>query len=173
MLDIPTFSMTKTSPIIGWRQVFSDIDHFIAFGMGSGLVRPAPGTWGTVAGLAVFWLLISYLSAQVAFIVMLTVSIYGTWCAHRSAIKMGVHDYGGIVIDEWVGIWITLALVEPSIINLLAGFVLFRIFDILKPWPIGWVDKHVSGGLGIMIDDVLAGLISASILFALVAMGWL
>jgi phosphatidylglycerophosphatase A len=111
-----------TAQPITTKQVFTDLDHFIAFGMGSGLIRPAPGTWGTVSGLLVFVLLVSLLPTLIALAIMAVLSVFGTWCAHRSAIKMGVHDYGGIVIDEWVGIWITLALVEPTLINLLIGF---------------------------------------------------
>lgn len=162
-----------TAQPIAPKQVFTDLDHFIAFGMGSGLIRPAPGTWGTVSGLLVFVLLVTFLSPLMAIAIMAVLSVYGTWCAHRSAIKMGVHDYGGIVIDEWVGIWITLAVVEPSLINLIVGFILFRIFDIAKPWPIGWIDRHVSGGIGIMIDDVVAGVFSAGLLLVAVALGWL
>lgn len=162
-----------TAQPITTKQVFTDLDHFIAFGMGSGLLRPAPGTWGTVSGLLVFVLLFSFLPSLITIAILAVLSVFGTWCAHRSAIKMGVHDYGGIVIDEWVGIWITLAFVEPTLINLLIGFLLFRLFDIAKPWPIGWVDRHVSGGIGIMIDDVIAGLFSAGILLLAIALGWL
>ena len=164
--------MATAQPITA-KQVFTDLDHFLAFGMGSGLIRPAPGTWGTISGLLVFVLLVNYLSPVLAATIMIVLTIYGTWCAHRSAIKMGVHDYGGIVIDEWVGIWITLAVVEPTALNLVVGFVLFRIFDIAKPWPIGWIDRHVSGGIGIMIDDVVAGIFSAAVLFFAVGQGWL
>ncbi|RMA82407.1 phosphatidylglycerophosphatase A family protein [Umboniibacter marinipuniceus] len=164
--------MATAQPITA-KQVFTDLDHFVAFGMGSGLIRPAPGTWGTISGLLVFVLLVNYLSPVVAAAIMIVLTVYGTWCAHRSAIKMRVHDYGGIVIDEWVGIWITLAVVEPTALNLVVGFVLFRIFDIAKPWPIGWIDRHVSGGIGIMIDDMVAGIFSAAVLFFAVDLGWL
>jgi len=80
-------------------------------------------------------------------------------CGYASN-KMGVHDHGGIVWDEFVGLWITMIAVPTTWPWVLAGFVLFRIFDMVKPWPIGWLDKHVHGGRGIMIDDVVAGLMA-------------
>jgi phosphatidylglycerophosphatase A len=78
----------------------------------------------------------------------------------KTASDIGVHDHGGIVWDEFIGFWLTMFLAPPGLIWLVLGFALFRLFDIIKPWPIRWFDKHVHGGFGIMIDDVLAGLMA-------------
>jgi phosphatidylglycerophosphatase A len=86
--------------------------------------------------------------------------IVGVLVAEKTSQDLGVHDHGGIVIDEWVGMWITMLMVPKEFVWLLVGFGLFRFFDILKPWPIKWLDEHVHGGFGIMIDDVLAGIMS-------------
>lgn len=95
--------------------------------------------------------------------------VFGVWICGRTAEDIGVHDHGGIVWDEFVGLWLALLLVPPGWIWLVAGFVLFRFFDILKPWPIAWCDRHVEGGMGIMIDDVLAGLMALASLQLLAA----
>jgi phosphatidylglycerophosphatase A len=85
------------------------------------------------------------------------------WC-DRSSKALGVHDHGGIVWDEFVGYWITMFMAPKGILWMLVGFVLFRLFDIVKPWPIRWLDRHVEGGFGIMLDDVLAGVFACVVL---------
>lgn len=147
-------------------QVWSDFWHFLAFGFGTGLAKKAPGTWGTIAGLVVMPLLY-LLPLTWALVFIAAASIFGFWLCGRVADDLGVHDHGGIVWDEMVGIWMTLILLPNSWQWWLLGFVLFRILDILKPWPISVLDKHVGGGLGIMIDDMLAGLIAGALLYAL------
>lgn len=147
-------------------QVWSNFWHFLAFGFGAGLAKKAPGTWGTIAGLAVMPLLY-LLPLTWALVFIAAASIFGFWLCGRVADDLGVHDHGGIVWDEMVGIWMTLILLPNSWQWWLLGFVLFRILDILKPWPISVLDKHVGGGLGIMIDDMLAGLIAGALLYAL------
>jgi len=147
------------------KTVFTDFDHLIAFGFGSGLITPAPGTWGTVAGLLLYIALASILPLNSLIVVLVVLTIIGTWCAHRSAKKLGIHDFGGIVIDEWAGIWLTLIFVPLNLYNVLIGFALFRLFDIVKPWPIKWFDKKVDGGIGIMFDDILAGALAAAGLY--------
>jgi phosphatidylglycerophosphatase A len=84
---------------------------------------------------------------------------------------LGVHDHGGIVWDEFVGFWIAMAALPVTWQSLILGFVLFRLFDILKPWPISWLDRRVSGGFGIMIDDVIAGIAAAGVITLLTASG--
>lgn len=128
----------------------------LAFGFGSGLSPKAPGTFGTIAALPfVFWLQASPLYVYgLVLLIGFAVGVY--LCEHASRV-MGVHDHGGIVWDEFIGLWLTMLAVPHGWPWLLAGFLLFRLFDIAKPWPIGWLDKKVSGGFGIMIDDVLAG----------------
>lgn len=136
----------------------------LGLGFGSGLLKPAPGTWGTLAAMPVAWLLtmlpLSIGAALVALAAVLGIVI----CSH-TARKIGVHDHPAIVWDEFVGVWLTVLFVPGTVVNLALGFVLFRIFDILKPWPIRWCDRHVSGGLGIMVDDILAGAIAAGLLY--------
>jgi phosphatidylglycerophosphatase A len=96
---------------------------------------------------------------QAAYIlVVVLAAIIGISICGVAAERLGVHDHGGIVWDEFVGLWIAMAFLPPTYVSLALGFVLFRLFDIIKPWPISWLDKHVGGGLGIMIDDVVAGL---------------
>ena len=144
-------------------QILQDPILFLAFGFGSGLIKKMPGTLGTVAAIPLYWLLIQsndwiYLAAT------LVCSLAGRVICDKAAIKLQVHDYGGIVWDEIAGFLITMCWVPFSWQSLLAGFALFRLFDIVKPWPIRWLDRHVQGGLGIMIDDVLAGILAAMVL---------
>jgi phosphatidylglycerophosphatase A len=139
------------------KKVFQFPAYFIAFGFGSGLAPKAPGTWGTLAAIPLYVLLTHY-----GWVVYLSVTlmsfILGVFVCEKVSSDLGTHDFGGIVWDEIVGFWITMFLVPVSLTWIVVGFVLFRVFDIWKPWPIGWVDKQVGGGLGIMLDDVVAGL---------------
>lgn len=134
--------------------------HMLAFGLGSGLSPKAPGTMGTIAALPIYWWLLADLSIYMLLAVIVVTFIIGVLVSEKTSQDLGVHDHGGIVIDEWVGMWITMIMVPKSLLWLAVGFVLFRFFDILKPWPIKWLDEHVHGGFGIMIDDVLAGLMA-------------
>ncbi len=147
-------------------KVWSNFWHFLAFGFGTGLAKKAPGTWGTLAGLAVMPLLYM-LPLSLALVFIAVASVFGFWLCGRVADDLGVHDHGGIVWDEMVGIWMTLIFLPNTWQWWVLGFVLFRILDILKPWPISVLDRNVGGGLGIMIDDMLAGLIAGAVLYAL------
>ena len=147
-------------------KVWSNFWHFLAFGFGTGLAKKAPGTWGTLAGLAVMPLLY-LLPLSLALVLIAVASVFGFWLCGRVADDLGVHDHGGIVWDEMVGIWMTLIFLPNTWQWWVLGFVLFRILDILKPWPISVLDRNVGGGLGIMIDDMLAGLIAGAVLYAL------
>ena len=138
--------------------------HFLALGFGSGLAAKMPGTFGTLAALPLVVLLSHYASFSVYLAVTILVSIVGIWICGKTADDMGVHDDSSIVWDEVAGMLITMLAVPLSWQTLLVGFVLFRFFDILKPWPISYLDKHVDGGFGIMIDDVLAGIFALGIL---------
>ena len=138
--------------------------HFLALGFGSGLAAKMPGTFGTLAALPLVVVLSHYASFSVYLLVTILVSIVGIWICGKTAEDMGVHDDSSIVWDEVAGMLLTMLAVPLSWQTLLAGFVLFRFFDILKPWPISYLDKHVHGGFGIMIDDVLAGLFALCIL---------
>ena len=137
--------------------------QFLAFGFGSGLSPKAPGTFGTLAAIPLYWLL-SHLSLGYFTLAIVITFILGIWICGEASKQLGVHDHGGIVWDEFVGYWITMWALPTDWIWIIAGFIAFRIFDIAKPWPIGWLDKKVDGGLGIMIDDVVAGLMACACL---------
>lgn len=139
--------------------------HFLAFGFGSGAAPKAPGTFGTLAAVPVF-LLLAQLPLWAYLAVVVISFVVGVYLCSQTSKDMGVHDHGGIVWDEFVGYWITMIALPVSWPWVIAGFVLFRFFDIIKPWPIGWLDKRVHGGFGIMIDDVIAGLFALVILQA-------
>ena len=139
------------------KRVFTDPVHFFAFGFGSGLAPFAPGTFGTAAAIPLY-LLMAPLSLPLYLALVVVSLVFGVWVCGKAGADLGVHDHGGIVWDEFVGLWITLIAVPAGWEWIVAGFLLFRLFDIWKPWPIGWADRQVSGGLGVMLDDVIAGL---------------
>ena len=141
--------------------------HFFALGFGSGLIKPAPGTWGTLASIPVYLLLLKLLPAGLLpYLMVLLVSfVLGIYLCGKTARDVGVHDHGAIVWDEFVGFWITMTMIPFMWLNVILGFLLFRLFDIIKPWPIKLLDKYVHGGFGIMIDDVLAGIFAWVILY--------
>ncbi|WP_020681955.1 phosphatidylglycerophosphatase A [Marinobacterium rhizophilum] len=130
--------------------------HFLAFGFGSGLAPKAPGTFGTLAAIP-FYLLMTLLPLSGYLVVLVLAALLGIYLCGRTAQDLGVHDHPGIVWDEFVGFWITMLFVPVQWYWILAGFALFRLFDIWKPWPIRVIDQRVEGGFGIMLDDVLAG----------------
>lgn len=149
------------------NKVWQNPIYFLAFGFGSGLSPIAPGTCGTIAAIPLYWLL-SYASPSVYLIVTCVAFIVGVKVSDIVSHDLGEHDYKGIVWDEIVGYWLTMFMVPKGVWWVVAGFILFRLFDIWKPWPISWVDKRVKGGLGIMVDDVLAA-IPAWIILQLIA----
>lgn len=138
-----------------WKIVFTRLDYFLAFGLGSGLAAVAPGTAGSALGLLLF-IPALYAPFPVQVVIIVIGFVLGVWVSDRVAKHMEVKDPGGIVWDEFVGMWITL-LWLPSEIWLLPAFLLFRLFDIWKPWPVRVADEKLAGGLGIMLDDVFAG----------------
>lgn len=164
-------------------SVWEKLIYWLGIGLGSGLPKRAAGTWGTVGGLVVtipmlwlgFW----------GFLAVTVVGcLVGSYICGKTSDLMGVHDDPHIVWDEWVGMWVSLlpilwlhfyddALLQGHQLSLLllyfAAFVAFRFFDILKPFPIKWVDKNVSGGFGILIDDILAGLMAGVVLIVFVS----
>ncbi|TAN69611.1 MAG: phosphatidylglycerophosphatase A [Methylobacter sp.] len=146
------------------KQVLSDPVLFLAFGFGSGLAKKAPGTFGTLAAIPVYWLFAQTNLFVYGFLTLI-VTVVGIWICDSAAKKLDEHDFGGIVWDEIAGYLITMCLVPFSWQAVVLGFILFRFFDILKPWPIKWIDRQVHGGLGIMLDDVLAGVFAGGLLF--------
>lgn len=143
--------------------------HLLAFGFGSGAVPKAPGTFGTLAACVLYVYLLAHLSVSHYLLVLLFASLAGVYICGKAARDIGVHDHGGIVWDEFVGMWITLLWVPAGWPWLVLGFVLFRLFDILKPWPINWLDQQVHGGWGIMLDDIVAGIMALACLQAVAA----
>lgn len=139
-----------------WAFITAKPYRFIAFGFGSGLLPKAPGTWGTLAAVP-FFLLLNNLPNYAYWTGLVLAFIAGIWICGKTSADIGEEDHGGIVWDEFVGLWLSLALVPPGWGWILVGFVLFRFFDALKPWPISWADKNLHGGLGVMFDDILAG----------------
>jgi phosphatidylglycerophosphatase A len=136
---------------------------FLALGFGSGLVPLAPGTAGTLAAVPLYLLLQQLHSGLYLGLVCLLFLAGIPICTHIARL-LDVHDHPGIVWDEIVGYLVTMVFAPAGWVWVVTGFVLFRIFDIAKPWPIRWCDRHVSGGLGIMLDDLLAGVFAAIVL---------
>jgi phosphatidylglycerophosphatase A len=139
------------------KLIVSDPVHFLAFGFGAGLSTKAPGTMGTLVALPFVFLLMQY-PVYVYLCVVFLLGLLGIYLCGESARRLGVHDHPGIVWDEFVGMAIAMIGISFTWLNLLLGFILFRMFDIFKPWPIRLIDRRVSGGLGIMLDDVVAGI---------------
>lgn len=145
------------------REVLMHPVHLLAFGFGAGLSPVAPGTFGTLVAVpmvAAAWLL--PLGPRVAIGALLLAG--GTWICGESAKRLGVHDYGGIVMDEIASFYLLMLLLPQNWYWMVAGFVMFRIFDIAKPWPINVLDRKVGGGFGIMLDDVVAALFAGLVL---------
>ena len=141
---------------------FGSVDGFLAFGFGSGLLTKAPGTMGTLAAVPIA-VLISYFDLN-GFLFLLLAFLIGIPVCNSVTQRLGVEDYGGIVWDEMVAFWLVVAFVPLHWAWYIAAFILFRGFDILKPWPISLVEERFNGGLGIMLDDVLAAVYAILIL---------
>lgn len=156
----------KTGSI--FRIVARDPLQWLAFGFGTGLSPIAPGTWGTLIGVLVYCLVLQSLLLSPYLVVVLFSAAFGIWLCRYSAKRLNVHDHPGIVWDEIVGFWVTMIGVPSDAKYLLLGFLLFRFLDIWKPWPISWLDKSVSGGLGIMLDDLLAGALACLLLHGII-----
>lgn len=139
------------------RRVFTEADFCLAFGFGSGLAPKMPGTVGTLAGVLLFYPLSKLHPFLYASVVLIAV-VAGIYICGRVASRLGEKDPGGIVWDEITGVWIALFMVPSGWYWLLGGFVAFRGFDIFKPWPVNWLDRELTGGFGIMLDDVAAGI---------------
>ncbi|MCP2232298.1 phosphatidylglycerophosphatase A [Erwinia aphidicola] len=158
--------MARAKDVAKSRLKMSNPWHLLATGFGSGLSPWMPGTVGSVAAIPL-WYLMSFLPQDLYSLAVLLGICIGVYLCHRTAKDMGVHDHGSIVWDEFIGMWITLMAIPVNSWQwVLAGFVVFRVLDIWKPWPIRWFDRNVHGGMGIMVDDIIAGVISAGILFA-------
>ena len=139
--------------------LFARPAHFLALGFGSGLITPAPGTWGTLAALPLAALL-QWLGISGGALALLTLPLFllGIWLCDVTGRALGVADSGHIVWDEIVAMLLVLAMVPATPLWWGLAFAAFRLFDIFKPWPIRWLDRHVHGGFGVMLDDAVAAL---------------
>ncbi|MGI9270669.1 MAG: phosphatidylglycerophosphatase A family protein [Woeseiaceae bacterium] len=148
---------------ISARTVLTDPVHLLAFGFGLGLAPVAPGTVGTLLGVGFAWLVLDLgLMLQIGIGVAMFVA--GIWICGNSSRRIGQHDPGGIVWDEIAAMYLTLLVAPATISAWILAFVLFRVFDIVKPWPIRDLDHSIGGGLGIMLDDLVAALYAAILL---------
>lgn len=142
--------------------------HFLALGFGSGLLHPAPGTWGSLVGVIVGALVLPWLGAKIFFMLTALCFFLGIWLCERTSHDMGVHDHGSIVWDEIVAVFLVLlAVPQVSLFWCTIAFVIFRLFDILKPYPIRYFDEKLTNGFGIMVDDILAAGYSILVILAL------
>ena len=139
------------------RKILTNPIHCLAFGFGSGLAPVAPGTFGTLLAVPLYLLFADMPLAVYGFIVVIAF-VGGIYLCDKTASDLGVHDHPGIVWDEFVGLWIALFALPAGWLWIVIGFALFRLFDIWKPWPIDRLDNSIKGGLGIMLDDVVAGI---------------
>lgn len=137
--------------------------HWLSLGFGTGLAPKAPGTFGTLVGIP-FVYLTTQLTWQWQLIILIAASLIGIFLCQYTAKAMGEHDHPSIVWDEIVGYGFAMLALPFELTWLIAAFILFRLFDIWKPGPIGWADKKLTGGTGIMMDDVLAGILTTAIL---------
>jgi phosphatidylglycerophosphatase A len=151
---------TRSYRLIKPVEIFSDPTCFLAFGFGAGLAPIAPGTFGTLVAIPIYWLMAN-LSAAIYASIVIGLSIAGIYICGRCEQRLKAEDHPGIVWDEIVGFLITMMFVPPSWGSVIIGFLVFRLFDIWKPWPIGLFDRTLHGGLGIMLDDALAGVYAA------------
>ncbi|MFV0282215.1 MAG: phosphatidylglycerophosphatase A [Castellaniella sp.] len=143
-------------PSAGW--VFSRPERILAFGLGSGLIHPAPGTWGTLVGWLLWAVLLRDLpDAWMALVLLVSFGI-GCWAAQRCGEALGVPDHGGINWDEIVAIWLVLWLMPHGLWSQIVSVALFRLFDIAKPPPVSLLDRRFKNGFGVMIDDIVAAL---------------
>jgi phosphatidylglycerophosphatase A len=154
------------------RALLSSPAGWLACGFGSGLTPVAQGTFGSLTALLP-WLLLCHLSLPIYLLVLLLGFAIGVWACNIAGRALGVDDHRSLVWDEFIGQWIALIpLMIPALLPtrvslwwlLLAGFALFRLFDVWKPWPIRWFDQRVKGGMGVMVDDVIAGIFAAVVL---------
>lgn len=144
-----------------WHFICRRPAYFLAFGLGSGLSRKAPGTMGTLAAIPLYALMHALGLSSIGMLVLTSILFFiGVWAAEQTTQALKVHDYEGIVIDEIVGMWLVLALAPSISFYVVLSFGLFRLFDIFKPWPIRYFDQKVGGGLGIMMDDIMAAVMA-------------
>lgn len=164
--DHPSDTREAPIPTIAW--VFRSFPRILSFGFGSGLIRPAPGTWGTLLAWLLWAAAISRLSDPFIAAVLLASFALGCWTCHRVGKEMGRPDHGGMVWDEVVAFWLVLWLTPDTFGAQLLAFLVFRFFDIVKPPPIHFFDRRFKNGFGVMWDDILAAAYSLLLIAILV-----
>jgi phosphatidylglycerophosphatase A len=160
--------MANNTPTL--RFVISHPAHFFAFGFGAGLSPYAPGTAGTLVAFPLFFLLRG-LDPVIYFSVVAVLYVAGVWICDVAGKAVGVADHGGIVWDEIVAFLLVLPFAPPTLLGYALAFFLFRLFDIWKPFPIRYADKHIHGGFGVMFDDLLAAIYAVACLLVLARWG--
>lgn len=150
-----------------WRFTYAHPAHLLALFFGAGCLRPAPGTWGTAAGVLVWALAVQVFPLKFLLAAIVLGFLLGAWAAQKTGEDLGVEDAGCIVIDEVVAVWMVCVIFPQSGATWLSAFLAFRLFDIVKLPPASWVDRHMKNGWGVMLDDVLAACWAAALLLAL------
>lgn len=143
------------------RADFKQPYVWLATWFGCGLMKPAPGTWGTIGALPFGIIMLVLGGWQLLLAATIVIFMVGYWATDRYEKATGTHDAKEIVIDEVAGMWLTMTAAGTNPLYLLLAFLLFRCFDIVKRGPVGWCDKRLSGALGVMADDIVAGLLAA------------
>src|SRR5690625_2003435 len=152
------FTATSKRDFPPARWVFRSFWRWLAFGLGTGLIRPGPGTWGTVLAWLMWLGGLSALSTTQALILVAVTFVFGCWLCGRVGHEIGIADHSGINWDEWVAFILVLPLIPAGWQWQALGFVLFRFFDIVKPAPVWLLDSRLKGGIGVMTDDIVAAL---------------
>ncbi len=162
-------SSTSVRPTPRW--VFQNVWRIVAFGFGSGLLRPAPGTWGTLLAWLLWVLLLQGRPDSIILGVLLIAFVIGCVACERAGQALGAPDHGGMVWDEIVAFWLVLWLTPHDLVAQAVAFIVFRAFDILKPQPVRYFDARLKGGFGVMWDDLVAAAYSLLVMALLVAFG--
>lgn len=149
------------------RFVFSHPAHAVALFFGAGVLRPGPGTWGTLAGVVVWAALVQFLDWRALIALILATFVLGVWASQKTGEDLGVEDAGCIVIDEVVAVWIVCLVFPQNYVCWVASFVAFRVFDIVKLPPASLIDEKMHSGLGVMLDDLLAAVWAVAALLLL------
>lgn len=151
----------------GLRFAFSHPAHALALFFGAGCIRPAPGTWGTLAGVLVWIVLVQFLGWKALLGCIAAAFVLGAWAAQKTGQDLGVDDAGCVVIDEVAAVWLVCLMLPQNWIGWSAAFVAFRVFDIVKLPPASWVDRTLHNGWGVMLDDLLAAFWAIAAVIAL------
>ena len=152
---------------------FFNFTTLLSTWFGCGLLRPAPGTWGSLLSIPFAWLLLELAGWPALLAAALILLWIGIQQSELFAKASGDSDPSSVVVDEAVGMWLALLAVPMTVTGFVIAFFLFRFFDIVKPWPVSWADRDLKGGLGIMLDDVIAGFYSTAVILGLIFFGWL